>query len=183
MGASLALLGLSRGESGPASRAARLRERLISYANHEQRMSVRVDLDELLDAFEWVSAGETAAVSAEAYIRRTDGQIVWCGEGIDEEPPDDIEDGTLYIAVPHKNELDLGRSLALRFVEEHLPRSLEEVEIYFRKRGAYSRFKSLLERVGQLDAWHRYEQGAKEESLRQWCVENGFVAGRKSAAG
>jgi hypothetical protein len=139
-------------------------------------MNVPVDLDELLAAHEWVSAGEAAAVDAEAYISRIDGQIHWCGEGVDEELPEDIEDGSLYIAVPHKSELGLGRSLALRFAEEHLPRSWEEVDGYFRKRGAYSRFKSLLERVGRLDAWHQYEQAAKEEALREWCAENGFTA-------
>jgi hypothetical protein len=146
-------------------------------------MSVMVDLDELLSAYEWVSAGEAAAVDAEAYINRIDGQIHWCGEGVDEERPEDMEDGTVHIAVPHRSELDLGRPLALRFAEEHLPRSREEVDGYFRKRGAYSRFKSLLERVGQLDAWYQYEQAAKEEALRKWCAENGFTASRNAAGG
>lgn len=144
-------------------------------------MSVSIDLDELLAAYEWVSAGEAAAVDAEAYVSRLNGQIHWCGEGIDEDPPEDIEDGSLYVAVPHKSELDLGRSLALRFVEEHLPRSRAEVSDYFRRRGAYSRFKSLLERVGQLDAWHQYEQAAKEEVLSEWCAENDFTVSRKAA--
>lgn len=146
-------------------------------------MSVPVDLDELLAAYEWVSAGEAAAVDAEAYISRIDGQIHWCGEGVDDEPPEDIEDGTVYIAMPHKSKLDLGRSLALRFVEEHLPRSRGEVEEYFRKRGAYPRFKSLLERAGQFDAWHQYEQAAKEEALSEWCAENGFAASRNATGG
>jgi len=144
-------------------------------------MNVRVDLDELLDAYEWVAAGEAAAVDARAYVSRLYGRIVWCGEGVDEDPPEDIEDGTLYVAVPHKSEFDPGRSLALQFVAERVPRFLGEVENYFRKQGAYSRFKSLLERVGQLDAWHQYEQAAKEEALMQWCAENGFSAQRKSA--
>ena len=50
-------------------------------------MSVSIDLDELLAAYEWVSAGEAAAVDAEAYVSRLNGQIHWCGEGIDEDPP------------------------------------------------------------------------------------------------
>jgi hypothetical protein len=90
-----------------------------------------------------------------------------------------MDDGTVYIAVPHQSELDLGRSLALRFAAEHLPRSREEVDGYFRKRGAYSRFKSLLERAGQLTAWYQYEQAAKEEALSKWCAENGFTVSRK----
>jgi hypothetical protein len=90
-------------------------------------MSVSVDLDDLLAAYEWVSAGEVAALDAEAYIDRLTGQIHWCGEGVDEEAPEDIDDESLYIAVPHKSEFDLGRSLALAFVDEYLPHSSETV--------------------------------------------------------
>lgn len=132
-------------------------------------MSVLVKLDELLAAHEWVSAGKAAALDCEAYISRATGKVHWCGEGIDEEPPEDIEDGSLYIAVPHKAELGLGRSLALRFVEEHLPHERDSVREYFRGRGAYSKFKSLLARAGQLDAWHHYEQAATEAALGEWC--------------
>lgn len=146
-------------------------------------MRVSVDLDQLLTAYEWVSAGEATAVDAEAYVSRVDGRIHWRGEGVDEEPPEDIEDGGLYIGVPHKSELDLGRSLVLRFVEEHLPQKREEVDGFFRRRGAYSRFKSLLERFRQLDAWHHFEQAAKEAALREWCAQNGFVASPEAAGG
>ena len=141
-------------------------------------MSVRVDLEELLDAFEWVSVGESGAIDAEAYVGRTTGRIHWRGEGVDEEPPEDLDDEAAYVAVPSRSEFDLGRSLALRFTEEHLPRSLQRVEDCFRRRGAYSRFKSLLDAAGQLDKWHAYERAAKEECLTQWCVENGFIASR-----
>ena len=138
-------------------------------------MSVPVSLDELLSAHEWVSAGEAAALDCEAYVSRATGKVHWCGEGVDEEPPEDIEDGSLYIAVPHKTEFDLGRSLALHFVEEHLPAERETVYEFFRKRGAYSKFKSLLARAGLLDAWHEYEQAALETALREWCEESGFT--------
>ena len=138
-------------------------------------MSVSVSLEELLAAYEWVSAGEAAAFDCEAYVSRATGKLHWCGEGIDEEPPDDIEDGSLYLAVPHKTEFDLGRSLALRFVEERLPREREAVRECFRRRGAYSRFKALLAHACQLDAWHQYEQAATETALREWCAENGFT--------
>jgi hypothetical protein len=143
-------------------------------------MRVSVDLDDLLAAYEWVGAGEVATVDAEAYVSRITGTIHWCGEGVDEEPPEDIEDGSLYVAVPHKSEFDLGRSLALAFVDEHLPRSSETVRDYFHRRGAYQRFKALLAQAGQLEAWHQYEQKAKEEALNRWCVENGFIASCKA---
>ena len=137
-------------------------------------MSVPVSLSELLDACEWVRSGETAGLDAEARISRETGAIHWLGDGVDEEPPDDIEDERLYVAVPASNDLDLGRSLALRFAQEHLPGSLETVTGFFRKRGAYSHFKALLERAGQLDAWHRYEADATERALREWCEDHGF---------
>ncbi|MGM9485906.1 hypothetical protein [Ideonella sp. YS5] len=138
-------------------------------------MSVPVDFNELFAAYEWVSGGEGLGMDCRAYISRSTGTVHWCGEGVDEELPEDIEDGTLYIAVPHKNEFDLGRSLAFRFVEEHLPRSREAVHKFFRKRGAYAKFKSLLASAGVLDAWHVYEGKAVESALREWCEENGFV--------
>jgi len=138
-------------------------------------MSTKVNLNELFTAYEWVSAGEAAALDCEAYISRKTGEIHWSGEGVEEPLPEDVDDEGLYVAVPHKSEFDLGRSLAIRFVEEHLPGSLESVHEYFRRRGAYSRFKALLVHAGQLEAWHRYEQAATEEALRRWCEEHGLM--------
>ena len=138
-------------------------------------MSVPVSLDEVFNAYEWVSTGEVAALDCEAYVSRATGAVIWCGEGADEEPPEDIDDDSLYIAVPRRNELHLGRSLAIRFVEEHLPPSREAVYGFFRKPGAYAHFKSLLAHAGQLNAWHAYEQAAIENALGEWCEENGFV--------
>jgi len=138
-------------------------------------MTVSVNLDDLLAAFEWVSGGESAGLDCQAFIDRTTGTIHWCGEGCDEEPPDDIEDGARYVAVPAKSEFDLGRALALRFVDEHLPAASGKVHAFFRQRGAYAQFKSLLARAGQLDAWHAHEQQAVEDALRDWCEDNGFA--------
>ena len=146
-------------------------------------MNVAVDLEDLLAAQDWLNSADVAMVDARAYIHRSSGVIRWQGEGVDEELlPEDIEDATLYIAVPRQSDLGLGRPLALRFAQEHLPLSLDTVYGYFRQRGAYARFKALLEQAGQLEAWHQYEQRAKEEALSQWCAENGFVAARGSHA-
>ncbi len=138
-------------------------------------MSNAVSLDELLAAYDWVSASESAALGGEAYVGRSTGTVYWCGEGVDDEPAEDIEDACLYIAVPHKCELDLGRALAMRFIEERLPRERETVNEYFQKRGAYTKYKALLEHAGQLNAWYLYEQDATETALREWCSENGFT--------
>ena len=100
-----------------------------------------------------------------------------------EELPDDIEDGTVYIAVPHKNDLDLGRSLVLAFAEEQAPAHLSAIESFFRQRGAYAKFKSLLERTQLLERWYEYEAAATKTALEAWAGENGFtVSGSKSDA-
>jgi len=135
----------------------------------------RIDFQDLLHAFEWVASGEIAGIECAAYVNRATGSIHWSSEGIDEELPDDIDDGSQYIAVPRKRDFELGRSLALRFVAENIPDSYERVHQYFRKKGAYSRFKAELDHAGQLEAWYEYEQRATQETLDEWCKENGFL--------
>jgi len=92
----------------------------------------------------------------------------------DEEPPDGLDDRRLYVAVPTKRELDLGRSGALSFAEEHLPQSRDVILGYFAQRGAYSRFQALLERTDRLEAWHRFERATIERRLSDWCKEHGL---------
>ena len=144
-------------------------------------MSVAVDFDDFLAACEWVSAGSAAALNCAAYINRETGAIHWSGDGVDEELPEDIDDGTLYIALPDKNDFELGRTLVFEFVEEQLPGSIDAVHGFFRQRGAYAKFKSLLSSHGLLDAWHEYEAAATERAAREWCEENGFVLVRSGS--
>ncbi|MBK3844615.1 hypothetical protein G3A42_43235, partial [Paraburkholderia aspalathi] len=102
----------------------------------------------------------------------------WTSDSIDtldEDLPEDLEDPERYLAIPHRNELDLGRSLALRFVAQHLCGAhYDQIEQYFRRQGAYARFKDLLEREGVLELWYVVEADSVEKALRQWCTENGF---------
>ena len=142
-------------------------------------MTTSVILEDLVAALEWVSAGESAAMDSAAYVSKATGKVHWSGEGIDEELPPNIEDATLYVAVPGKSELGLGRSLALLFAQDHLPDQTETVHQIFAKRGAYSRFKSLLERAGLVEAWHAYEARAIEDALVEWGAEHGFNCIRK----
>jgi hypothetical protein len=136
--------------------------------------SAPASFDDLLNAYEWVSSADP--FENEAFVSRVTGQIHWSSSiaEVEEELPEDIEDGSVYLAVPHKHDLDLGRELAFRFVEEHLPDSQRVVSEFFRKRGAYSQFKSLLEQRNQLENWYKYEESAVEEGLREWCRENGL---------
>jgi hypothetical protein len=87
-----------------------------------------------------------------AYVSLDTGKIWWTSDSSDafEEIPDDLETSDRYLAIPHKNELDLGRRLALRFVTQELPAHHEQVEGFSRRQRAYARFKDLLEREGVL---------------------------------
>jgi hypothetical protein len=135
---------------------------------------VAVKFDDLLDAFEFVSAGQP--IEHEAYLCVPTGVIHYHSEfGDNEEPlPDDIEDSEKYLAIPHKNDLDLGKRLALRFADELLSDVVDDVYDIFRRRGAFGRFKSLLERRGMLQQWYEYEEKSRKDALRRWCEDSGI---------
>lgn len=133
--------------------------------------------DTLLEAFEFVSFGQPT--EHEAYLCTKTGAI-HCHStyGDNEEPlPDDIEDSEKYIAIPHKNDLDLGKNLVLKFARESLPDALGEVQEIFGRSGAYARFKDLLEHRGMLQQWYEYEAKARQEALREWCEDSGIEIG------
>ena len=133
---------------------------------------VAVKYEELEDAFAFVSF--TPPMENAAYISLDTGAIYWTSESnrLDEEVPDDLETSDRYIAIPHKNDLDLGRSLPLRFVAQELPDQAERVAGFFRHKGAYARFKHVLESEGLLEKWYSFEAEASERALRDWCAEN-----------
>ena len=84
--------------------------------------------------------------------------------------------------MPVKNDLDLGNDLAVRCAEDHLPKSVDQVERYFRQRGAWSKFKSHLDSAGHFEKWFAYEQRAIEASLTEWAERNDFAVTKNVAA-
>ncbi len=133
---------------------------------------VSVKYEDLSAAFDYVSFG--APFEHSAYISRDTGIIYWdtdaeSGEG---EVPDDLGESDRYVAVPHKNDLDLGSKLALRFVAAELPHQYDTVAAFFHRRGAYSRLKDLLSTEGRLEAWYAFEAAETEAALRDWCRGN-----------
>jgi hypothetical protein len=62
----------------------------------------------------------------------------------------------------------------MQVMGEKLPESCDTVATFFRHRGAYGRFKDLLERKGMLETWYEYEAQAVEQALRTWSEENGL---------
>ena len=131
-------------------------------------------LSELELAFDYVSSGTPSEHSASLCVET--GVCYWRTElGDNEEAlPDDIDDIGRYIAIPHKNDLGLGNPLALKFAAQALPHDLEEVAGIFQRRGAYGRFKSLLERRGKLAEWYEFENQSQRKALRGWCEANGI---------
>ncbi len=129
-----------------------------------------IKFSDVLDLFELVNFG--SPFEHEGYICKTSGKTYFYSEFGDneEELPDDINDEK-YLAIPQKNELDLGRNLAFDFVREYLPSEYENVRSIFRRKGAYSGFKSLLENAEKIEEWYEFEAKHSEQALREWCAE------------
>jgi hypothetical protein len=145
-------------------------------------MPATVALDELEQALYWVSS--PPEYECTAHISRSSGRIFSCGSDgpLDSDAPDDLDDGTQYVALPHKNDLELGRTMVFRFVDEFAPHLTDEVHKLFRQRGAYARFKALLQRHRMLDLWHEHERRATLQALEDWATEHGFIVERGDAA-
>jgi hypothetical protein len=127
-------------------------------------------------ALEWSSSG--APSENTALLSRATGEVFIMSEQEDfgqEELPEDIEDATRYEVVPHKNDLDLGQDLVFEFTQTTMRQHFAVVRAYFGKRGAYAKFKSLLEREGKLDDWHAFENAAKRQALLKWAAEENFT--------
>lgn len=132
-----------------------------------------VSLDDLDSAMEWVSSG---FMDNQAYVCRESGKIYWIsGEPgvLDEEDeiPDDIDDLDKYVLVPSKRDLDLGSHLVFDFTVRYLPKHYDQVRDMFRRKGAYGRFKGLLERQDKVDAWHAFSDEQAVKALKEWCKE------------
>jgi hypothetical protein len=136
---------------------------------------VSINFSELLDSFAFASAGFRG--ESKVYISIDTGAIFWVSEYIDRQAdiPKNIETSDRYIAMPHKTELDLGQSLVMSFAAEKLSDdNYTTVAGFFRRKGAYSRFKDFLDERGLLEEWYAFEEEASELALREWCEENGI---------
>ncbi len=136
-----------------------------------------VNPDDLDSALVWVS---TDYVENLAYVCRDTGKIYWIsGEpGLlneEDEIPDDIEDPDKYVLVPDKRDLDLGSQLVFDFTARYLPQHYDDVRDMFRRKGAYGRFKGLLERKDKVQAWHAFSDEQAARALKEWCKDEGLT--------
>ena len=134
-----------------------------------------IKFSDIEDAFFFVSMGEMYTNSAILSIKT--GQVLYISDfGDSDELPEDIDDDPdKYIEIPHKNELNLGKPLVLEFSAMYLSDNLEKVNSFFHKKGAYSKFKNLLESKGLLDKWYQFEEEEQNKALREWLKENDII--------
>jgi len=135
-----------------------------------------VRLDQLQDALDWAS---TSSLTNEAYVCRETGHIYWIpgDAGIadeEEDAPDDIEDSEKYALVPDKYYLDLGNKLAFDFAARYLADQYDDVRAMFRRKGAYRRFKALLQQRNLVEQWFAYNEEQTRKALENWCESEGF---------
>jgi hypothetical protein len=132
-----------------------------------------MDFNTLFDAFEFASMGPSGFV--EAYLNLESGDCYIVSDYADDNDlPDDLG-SKKYLLLPDKNDLGLGKPLVLQFARDYLEQDLETVEGFFRHRGAYARFKALLDNRSLLDTWHAYERRAQADAVRQWAEAEGIA--------
>ena len=134
---------------------------------------MRIRLKDLQEAFEFVSASGGGS-EHHAFLCKQSGRL-YCHSNLCDDLdilPDDIDDTDKFLQVPDKKELDLGKPLALAFTREFLPGDCDDVRQFFSRRGAYARFKALLDQRGVLAEWYAFEAKAEERALREWCALN-----------
>ena len=134
-----------------------------------------VKLTDLEDALLFVGSGDMFGNAT--WVCRQTGEVFWHSDDTDDfgPLPEDIGDVDRYLAVPDQHELGLGKPLALEFARTQLPACYEQVCAMFAHRGAYARFKDLLERHQSLDAWHQWDEQQTLQALRAWCADNGIT--------
>lgn len=130
-----------------------------------------ISFDDIENAFLFVSMDQK--YMHYAYLCKETGQFYYVSEMADsDELPEDIENPDKYITIPHKNDLELGKTLVIEFTSKYLPEQLDRVYSIFRRKGAYSRFKDLLESKGVLKDWYDFENERQTAALKEWCEEN-----------
>ena len=131
-----------------------------------------VSLSDLVDAVDFVSFSDLG--ENRAYICSKTGTIYYiCDDPkLNQDNPADLEESEQYISVPSKRDLDLGRNVVNDFVDRELPDEFDRVRDFFRRRGAWRRFKDFLDSRGLLEKWHRFEEQSAVAAVRAWCEDN-----------
>ena len=136
---------------------------------------MKIKLGDIEDAFLFVCIGSMG--EHQAFLCKETGKIYMCSmdKETSDELPEDIDDEVdRYIKIPDEKELGLGRHLVFNFAYQYLPDEVERIESYFRRKGAYSKFRALIIRKNVLEKWYEFKNSAETNALRKWCKDNGI---------
>jgi len=118
-------------------------------------------------------------------VCRQTGKIFWVSDepgllDVEDEIPGDTDDIEKYAPVPDKRDLDLdlGSSLVFDFAARYLDEQYEMIRSMFRHKGAYGRFKELLEQQDSLGDWYAFSEARTLRALEEWCETEGFTVER-----
>jgi len=150
--------------------------RFRSFVGYRIQTMSTVRLDQLQDALDWASSD---SLTNEAYVCRETGLIYWIpgDAGIadeEEDAPRDIHDIEKYALVPDKYYLDLGNKLVFDFAARYLADQYDAVRAMFRRKGAYRRFKVLLQQRNLVEQWIAYSEEQTRKALEDWCESEGL---------
>jgi len=137
-----------------------------------------VKLSDLELAFMYQDAAHMEPDAGVWIDRETETILYQYEEGAVDDPeplPDDIDENPRYLALPTRHDLDLGRPLALEFVDKFLPQAYDEIHDTLRRRGGWHRFKDHLDDAGLLKKWYEYYEQRSREALIEWCEAEGIV--------
>ena len=135
---------------------------------------VTMTYETIEEAFFFVS--DVQPFEHSAVVNRITGEVFYASEMAGHnEIPDEAEGNDDYIWIPHKKDLNLGKPLVMDFVRGRCPDLIDPVMSIFRRKGAYGRYKDLLERKDLLEEWYAFEEEKTREALLRWCEENGVV--------
>lgn len=121
-------------------------------------------------AIEFVSSGY--GYDNSAWLDKESGVIYYDSDMSDEELPDDLYENDKYLPIPDKSDFGLGKQLAIEFARANVPEDFDQVYSIFRSKGAYSRYKHLLEKRGVLEKWYEFEEESLKNSIVEWCKDN-----------
>jgi hypothetical protein len=136
-----------------------------------------IKFSDVLEAYESSDFGAPSDVRT--FLNLETGEVRFTSEMLepdDDEDPADWEESDSVIELPTKYDLNLGQRLVFAFADAELSDGdAEKVRFFFRKKGAYRRFKDLLESRSMLERWYEFRDEATKRALRIWCEDNGIA--------
>ena len=137
-----------------------------------------VKLEIVMEAIEMADDNSTAFYDLE------NQELIWYIEDVgyqmdedDEDIEEIIEEGwqTRFFRLPTKFDINEYHFME-NFIYDEIPAGgvREQFESAIRGRGAFRRFRQLVERLDILDDWYKYKEKEQRKLAIEWCEENGF---------